>query len=101
MDVPPLAPAARTPLPRPLPRPEAAAPVDPVPHVVRLPKTTSGGADLERVLALGGQVRGVLPPRPRPAPGVDEVQVQSAYFVAEVALTRGEPLVRVQGFLPL
>lgn len=101
MDVQPLAPAARAPLPGPVLRPETPAPVDPVPHVVRLPKTTSGGADLEQVLALGGQVRGVLPPRPRPAPGIDEVQVRSSYFVAEVALTRGEPFVRVQGFSPL
>ena len=68
---------------------------------MRLPKTTSGGADLEQVLALGGQVRGVLPPRPQPAPGVDEGHVRGAYFVAEVALSSGEPFVRVQGFSPL
>ena len=100
MDVQPLAPPARTPLVRPVPRSEAPAPapVERVGQVVRLPKTTSGGADLEQVLALGGQVRGILPPRPRPAPGVDEVQVRDAYFVAEVALSRGEPFVRVQGF---
>ena len=78
---------------------DAIAPVRPA--VVRLPKTTSGGADLEQVLALGGQVRGVLPPRPHPAPGVDENHVRGAYFVAEVALSSDQPFVRVQGFSPL
>ena len=83
-----------------------AAPADAAPagarsSLVRLPRTTSGGADLEQLLALGGRVRGVLPPRPRPAPGVDEDHVRGTYFVAEVALSSDEPLVRVQGFSPL
>jgi hypothetical protein len=82
-------------------RQQDASPAGPQPTVVRLPKTTSGGADLEQVLTLGGQVRGVLPPRPDPAPGVDDAQVRAAYFVAEVALSPGQPFVRVQGFSPL
>jgi hypothetical protein len=100
MDVQPLGPTTRTPLPPPPPTEAPAVAAVPPPSVVRLPKTTSGGADLEQVLALGGQVRGVLPPRPQPAPGVDEDHVRGAYFVAEVALP-GEPFVRVQGFSPL
>ena len=101
MDVPRLAPVARA---REIVLPAAtaeAAPAGVRPTVVRLPKTTSGGADLEQVLALGGQVRGVLPPRPQPAPGLDEDHVRGTYFVAEVALTRDEPFVRVRGFSPL
>ena len=98
MDVQPLTRTAPLTVVRRAPEP---APAEPAPSVVRLPRTSSGGADLEQVLALGGQVRGVLPPRPQPSPGVDEDHVRDAYFVAEVALTPGEPFVRVQGFSPL
>lgn len=91
--------APRTPV---APAPDVAVVAGPTvkPPVVVLLRTASGGADLDQVLARGGTVRGLLPPRAsRDAISIGEVQ--AAYFVAEVALRPGDELVRVRGSMPL